>query len=130
MILVTDEIRRQLVNNGAVPGDHVPVVKFFNPSGAATWLISEAMPEEPDSLFGLCDLGFGLPELGSVRLSELEAARGRLGLGIERGLFFVGRYPLSVYAEAARVQGAITVIPSLLTAAAERLRLRRNGGAT
>jgi hypothetical protein len=130
MILLTDEIRRQLINNSAIPGDHAPVVKFFNPSGAATWLISEAMPEEPDVLFGLCDLGFGLPELGSVRLSELEAARGRLGLGIERDLFFVGRYPLSVYAEAARVQGAITVIPSSLVAAAERLRLRRNGGAT
>jgi len=130
MILVTDEIRRQLVNNGAIPGDHVPVVKFFNPSGAATWLISEAMPEEPDILFGLCDLGFGLPELGSVRLSELEAARGRLGLGIERDLFFVGHQPLSVYAEAATRAGYIVTDREALEAAAERLRLRRNGGAT
>jgi hypothetical protein len=65
-----------------------------------------------------------------VRLSELEAVPVRLGIGIERDVFFVGRYPISVYAEAARHQGAITTIPSLLDAAAERLRLRRNGGAT
>lgn len=130
MILITDEIRRQLINNGAIPDDYVPVVKFFTPTGAATWLISEAMPEEPDILFGLCDLGFGCPELGSVRLSELEAVPVRLGIGIERDVFFVGRYPISVYAEAARHQGAITTIPSLLDAAAERLRLRRNGGGT
>jgi hypothetical protein len=54
-------------------------------------------------------------------LSELEAVQVAFGLGIERDLLFVARYPLSVYAEAARVQGAITTIPSLLDAAAARL---------
>lgn len=59
-------------------------------------------------LFGLCDLGFGFPELGSVSLAELERVKGRLGLGIERDLYFAARFPLSVYAESARFAGHIT----------------------
>ena len=122
MQLITAEIRKILLANGAQrDGDHVPVVKFFNPTGAATWLITEMDPEEPDILFGLCDLGLGFPELGPVSLAELESVRGRLGLGIERDLYFTACYPLSVYAEAARLQGGITTIPSLLAAAAMRL---------
>ena len=57
---------------------------------------------DTDILFGLCDLGFGCPELGYVSLRELESVKGRFGLGIERDLHFKARYPLSVYAEAAR----------------------------
>jgi hypothetical protein len=48
------------------------VVKLFNPCGAATWLLTELDPDDPDIGFGLCDLGLGSPELGSVRISELE----------------------------------------------------------
>src|SRR5882757_1660410 len=115
MNLLTDDLRVKLINNGAIPDDdHAPVVKFFNPIGAATWLIGEAVPEEPDILFGLCDLGMGEPELGGVRLSELAGVKLAFGLGIERDLHFAARYPLSVYADAARHQGAITTIPSLL----------------
>ena len=69
--------------------DFFPVVKLFTPDGAATWLLSEIDPEEPDIAFGLCDLGVGCPELGSVRISELESARGRLGMPIERDLHFI-----------------------------------------
>lgn len=129
MILIPDELRPRLLANGRDPdADHVPLVKLFNPSGAATWLISEIQPYDEDVLFGLCDLGMGFPEIGPVSLAELQAVRGRLGLGIERDLFFTGRYPLSVYAEAAERQGAITTVPSLLAAAAERLALRRSNG--
>jgi hypothetical protein len=67
----------------------------------------------------------GFPELGSVRLSELETVRGRLGLGIERDLFFEAKYPLIVYAEAASEAEVITTSPELLAAAAERVRRRR-----
>ena len=59
-------------------------------------------------LFGLADLGQGFPELGSVRLSELQAFRGRFSLGIERDKFFKARAPLSRYAEFAREAGCIT----------------------
>lgn len=123
MDLMPDDLRsRLLANGGATPGtDHVPVVKFFDPTGAATWLITEMMPDDPDILFGLCDLGMGCPELGSVRLSELQSVRGRFGLGIERDLQFMARYPLSVYARAAYGAGAITEAAALLAPAAAAL---------
>jgi hypothetical protein len=110
MDLMPDDIRERLLANGSVDHetDHVPVVKFFDPTGAATWLITEMMPEEPDILFGLCDLGMGYPELGYVSLPELQSVKGRRGLGIERDLYFEARYPLSIYAEAARISGRIT----------------------
>jgi len=126
MILIPDDIRQRLLANGAAEpeADPVPVVKLFDPTGAATWLITEMRPDEPDILFGLCDLGFGCPELGYVSLSELESVRGPLGLGIERDLYFVGRFPLSVYAEAARLAGRITESERLLARAAAALRSR------
>lgn len=87
--------------------DHPPVVKLFTPDGSATWLLGETDPEDPDIAFGLCDLGLGYPELGSVRLSVLKAHRGRLGLPIERDLHFEANATLSTYAERAREAGGI-----------------------
>jgi Protein of unknown function (DUF2958) len=47
----------------------------------ATRFISEMVPDDPDHLFGLCDLGL---ELGYVSLAELTPLRGPLGLPVER----------------------------------------------
>jgi len=117
MKLFTKPIMEQLAKNGrenaermADDGntiDFFPVVKLFQPDGAGTWLLTEIDPEEPDIAFGLCDLGFGFPELGSVRISELEAARGRLGLPIERDLHFKAKHRLTTYADDARKAGRI-----------------------
>ncbi|WP_027132574.1 DUF2958 domain-containing protein [Geminicoccus roseus] len=116
MKLLTDEQHAQLLANGRqqdpVRGtageiDFRPVVKLFTPDGACTWLLTELDPEEPDIAFGLCDLGMGTPELGSVRLSELAAVRGRLGLPVERDLFFEADKGLSAYARAALAAGRI-----------------------
>ncbi|HVJ34891.1 MAG TPA: DUF2958 domain-containing protein [Terriglobia bacterium] len=129
--LLTDELHQRLLVNGAVGRevDHVPVVRIFDPAGAATWLLTELLPAEegadPDLLFGLCDLGFGVPELGYVSLAELEAVKGRLGIGLERDLFFQGRFPLSVYAEAARRHGRIIESEAALIDAARRLNVSR-----
>lgn len=42
MILLTPSQRARLLANGRVPdGDHIPVVKFFNPFGQGTWLATE-----------------------------------------------------------------------------------------
>lgn len=87
--------------------DPLPVVKLFTPDGAATWLLTELDPDDPDIAFGLCDLGMGFPELGSVRLSEIVSVRGALGLRIERDAFFVADKPLSKYADAALKRGFI-----------------------
>lgn len=125
MEMLTPAQRKRLLANGQRAGDHVPIVKFFNPLGAATWLITE-LDADGDTLFGLADLGFGCPELGSVSLAEIAAVRLPLGLGIERDLHFAAAHPLSVYAEAARAQGRITERPAQLAAAAAALARRKH----
>lgn len=86
-----------------------PVVKFFCPWGAATWLISDIEPfgDNDYSMFGLCDLGHGFPELGSVLLSDLQNLRGPLGMTIERDLHFTADKSLTAYADEAREKGRI-----------------------
>ena len=81
-----------------------PVVKFFDPTGAATWLISE---KDGGLMFGLCDLGMGSPELGYVSLEELKSVKGAFGLGIERDLYFEAKKTLVEYSDAARAAGKI-----------------------
>lgn len=78
-------------------------------------------------MFGLADLGFGCPELGSFALFELEAIRLPLGLGIERDIAFDPVYPLSVYTYAARQCGAIVTTKGKLAMAASALRARQQG---
>ena len=116
MEILTDELKKQLLANGrqqaAVRGtddeiDFLPVVKLFTPDAGATWLLTEIDPDEPDLAFGLCDLGLGFPELGSVSLSELASVRGRLGLPVERDRHFVAKKPLSAYTEEASEAGHI-----------------------
>lgn len=93
--------------NFAVRGvDRKPIVKLFNPTGAATWLISE-LADDGDSMFGLCDLGHGSPELGYVSLAELSQFRGRFGLGIERDMHWKAERSLFEYAEEARSVGRV-----------------------
>lgn len=110
--LITPEQRVALLDNGRKTlenpdFDPVPVVKLFMPDGGATWLLSEIDPVDHDHAFGLCDLGFGMPELGWVSLKELASVRGTLGLPIERDLSFRARKHLSAYASAAWQAGRI-----------------------
>lgn len=116
MKLLTKEIRAKLIANGQLQEplrgtpreiDFRPVVKLFNPCGAATWLLTEIVPGDEDIAFGLCDLGMDCPEIGSVRLSELEGIRGPFGLGIERDLHFTADKTLLEYAREARSAGRI-----------------------
>jgi len=58
-------------------------------------------------LFGLADLGFGCPELGSFSLSEIANVRLSFGLGIERDRSFASIHPISAWAAAAQVAGSI-----------------------
>lgn len=101
--------------------DFPPVVKLFTPDAACTWLLTELDPDDPDIAFGLCDLGMGCPELGSVRISELEQVRGRFGLPVERDRHFTARDTLGVYARAAWNAASVTENPQALCEAAERL---------
>ena len=124
MKLITKKQRKKLLKNGKIrPEDAKPVIKLFDPAGAATWLFTE-LDEDGDTLFGLCDLGFGFPELGYSSLSEISALRGRFGLGIERDLHFKAKHPLSTYAEAARNARRIIEYGPELDAAIESHRAR------
>ena len=86
MNLFTKAQEKKLRANFGVDKDHKPVVKLFNPTGAGTWLLTELAPN--GIAFGLCDLGFGSPELGYVDLEELRTTRLPFGLRIERDLHF------------------------------------------
>lgn len=123
MIVIPQHLYERLVANGVAPDgtDHVPVVKFFDPAGAATWLITEVSPDDTDQLFGLCDLGMGFPELGYVSFSELKSVKNRLGIPMERDLFFAARFPLSVYLKAAQRGDRITESETELAEAAAAL---------
>jgi hypothetical protein len=88
--------------------DFKPVVKLFTPDGGATWLLTE-LDTDGDTAFGLCDLGIGFPELGSVSLAELRTVRGKLGLPVERDRFFTATKPLSAYAEEADRLGCVRI---------------------
>ena len=127
MELVTAEQRRQLIENWNLESDALrPVVKIFSPVGSATWLIASMNPQDEDTMYGLCDLGLGYPELGYVRLSELQSMTvpvspgGSIGMGLEQDLYFKPSHSLSTYAEAARQNGVITEEPRLLDAAQGR----------
>jgi hypothetical protein len=98
--------------------DPVPLVKLFNPLGAATWLATE-LEEDCDTLFGLADLGFGCPELGYFSLREISAVRLPFGLAIERDIEFDTRFSLSIWAEWARRAGSILWAETLLRRAAQ-----------
>jgi hypothetical protein len=110
--LITDTQRAQLLANGTAhaQGEHLdplPIVKLFTPDAHATWLLTELDPIDGDTSFGLCDLGLGMPELGFVRLSDLEAIRGPLNLPVERDLHFTPRRTLSEYLRLAQADGSV-----------------------
>jgi Protein of unknown function (DUF2958) len=116
MELITQDIRRELEANGRKNAEHIacdgstedfkPVLKLFNPCGPGTWLITE-LDNDGDTMFGLCDLGWGTPELGSVSLQEVSTMKLPFGLSIERDVLFKARYTLCEYAERARQAGYI-----------------------
>jgi hypothetical protein len=113
--LTRDQIERLLANAreqraaaaldaGAL--DFPPVVKLFIPDARCTWLLTE-LDADLDRAFGLCDLGFGAPELGYVSLRDLNSVRGKLGLRVESDQRFDADKGLSAYAAEALRRGHI-----------------------
>jgi DUF2958 family protein len=119
MDLLTQDQEARMRANGIVNAERIakdgntedfrPVVKLFCPWGGATWLLTELDPDDPDIAFGLCDLGMGFPELGTVRLSEMRALQGPGDLRIERDLHFSATKTLTAYADEAHRAERITV---------------------
>ncbi|NCS97740.1 MAG: DUF2958 domain-containing protein [Candidatus Pacebacteria bacterium] len=86
MKLLTKELiaRFEGVGSQEEVQDPLVIAKFFNPSGAGTWLATEY---ESDSkiFFGFVSIfGDYNDEWGYFSLDELESYVGRFGLGIER----------------------------------------------
>ena len=88
MMLLTKQNRKDLPALYSTDGqgyDAIAVVKFFTPDSNWTWYAPEFDPET-GRFFGLVD---GLDrELGYFMLSDLESARGPLGLRIERDRYW------------------------------------------
>ena len=86
MKLLTKALRRKLppLYSQEQEADPMVICKFFTPDSNWTWYAYEF--DGQDLFFGLI---YGLEtELGYFSLQELEAARGPLGLPIERDLHF------------------------------------------
>ena len=123
MILLTPELHavlrvnaaahRDAMQTGPHEPDPAPVVKFFNPLGAGTWLATELYGDD-DTLFGLADLGFGCPEMGVFSLMEVQSVRLPYGMRIERDEGFYSPHPLSRWADTARRAGSIIHAEQLL----------------
>ena len=86
MELLTEELRRKLppLYSQENVEDPMVICKFFYPDFSWTWYAIEF--DGNDLFFGLV-AGFE-NELGYFSLSELQSNRGRLGLPIERDLWF------------------------------------------
>src|SRR3989338_2224685 len=90
MKLLTKELLKRFESVGSQEEvkDPLVIAKFFNPSGAGTWLATEY---ETDSkmFFGFVSIfGDYNDEWGYFSLNELESYVGRLGLGIDRDRYF------------------------------------------
>ena len=92
MKLITAEQQKKLEENyqhtyeTGESGD--VVLKLFG--GNCTWLITEIEPDN-DIMWGLCDIGMGCCEFGTVSLNELKSVKlPPFGLGVERDLHFSG----------------------------------------
>lgn len=94
-MLMTKELEKTLVKYpiGSQDGkdmDAEVLVKYFNPMGAGTWLITEAEKQDDGDwlFFGYCYIYEW--EWGYVLLSDLESVQLPFDLKIERELYVTG----------------------------------------
>jgi hypothetical protein len=90
MKLLTNELLKQLPPCERVDEDKDPMIyaKFFTPDAGWTWYVAGVDARESDDkiLYGYVVGDF--PEWGHFSLSELQSVRGKLGLPVERDLYF------------------------------------------
>ncbi len=115
MNFINQPDRDQLIANGKKnpdihtirDNDFEPVVKLYSETSAATWLLTEIDARNPDLAWGLCDVGDGKPEFGSVSLKELEERREALDVGVKHLDGWKAKGKLSQYLAAAITAGHI-----------------------
>lgn len=90
MNLMTADLKKQFPMIGATEGMDPTTVKivakYFDPTSGATWYAVEF--DGVDQFFGWSEIFPGCGEYGYFSLQELQSAKGPLGLGIERDLYF------------------------------------------
>ncbi len=95
MKLMTKELEKKfekypIGSQDGLLGNSKVIVKYFNPAGVGTWLITEGNKLENGDyeLFGYCHLGDDQnAEFGYVMLSQLEELQLPFGLKVERDMF-------------------------------------------
>lgn len=110
--LITEDERRQLLAHGQARArgeaiDPLPVARLFTPDAHLIWLLAALDPVDGDTAWGLIDLGLGMPELGSVKLSDLASIVGPRQQPVMRDLYFCPTHTLSEYTRLAQRDGAI-----------------------
>lgn len=110
--LITEDERQRLLAHGHArangkAGDPPPVVRLFTPDAHATWLLASLDPADGDTAFGICDVGIGMPELGTIKLSDLASIVGPLKRPVMRDRYFQATRTLSEYLRLAQENGSI-----------------------
>jgi len=110
--LITEDERKRLLAHGRARAagqaiDPLPVVRLFTPDAHATWLLASLDPADGDSGWGVVDLGISMPELGTVKLSDLASIVGPKKLPVMRDRYFQAVRPLSEYLRLAQENGSI-----------------------
>ena len=110
--LITEDERERLLAHGRAraagePIDPLPVVRLFTPDAHATWLLAALEPADSDTAWGVVDLGISMPELGTVKLSDLASIVGPNKQPVMRDRYFQAVRPLSEYLRLAQENGSI-----------------------
>ncbi len=83
------------------------MARLFTPDAHLIWLLAALDPVDGDTAWGLIDLGLGMPELGSVKLSDLASIVGPRQQPVMRDRYFQAARPLSEYLRLAQENGSI-----------------------
>ncbi|WP_459198355.1 DUF2958 domain-containing protein [Ralstonia pseudosolanacearum] len=110
--LITEGERQRLLAHGQARayghgGDRLPVVRLFTPDAHLTWLLVSLDPADGDTAYGLIDLGLGMPEMGTVKLSDLASIVGPHKQPVIRDRYFRPARTLSEYVRLAQENGSI-----------------------
>jgi len=110
--LITEDERERLLAHGRARAagqaiDPLPVVRLFTPDAHAIWLLVSLDPADGDTAFGICDVGIGMPELGTIKLSDLASIVGPNKQSVMRDRYFQAMRPLSEYLRLAQEEGSI-----------------------
>ena len=110
--LISEDERERLLAHGQARAagraiDPMPVVRLFTPDAHAIWLLAALDPEDGDTAWGVVDLGISMPELGSVKLSDLASIVGPRKQPVMRDRYFQAVRPLSEYLRLAQENGSV-----------------------